>query len=202
MTCPRVMTRWTRRIALILPVALTASGALASESGGGGFSPGDLGQAIAAIVIFLLLLAVLGKYAWKPIVTQMRQREEDIASALANAEKRQKESQDLLAQYKARLDQAEKDSQDVLAQARKDAGDARDAILNTAHKEAERFTHQARQDIEQAKQSALHELYDATAELATDLAGKIIRKNLRPQDQQDLLKESLADMRKNVSRNS
>lgn len=199
MSCrPAASRRWLGLALAAAPVLLGAGPVLAAE--GGGFDPGDLGQAIAAVVIFFLLLLVLGKWAWKPIVSQLRQREQEIAETVNRAEKREKESQELLAQYKARLDRAEGDSQEVLAKARKGAAEAREEILDAARGEAQKFAEETRQEIDQAKQKALHELHDAAATLATDLAGRILRKTLKPEDHRELLQESLAEIRKNASR--
>jgi F-type H+-transporting ATPase subunit b len=183
-------------------VALTVLGGAApawAEEGKGGMDFGDVGQAIAAMLIFLILLAVLGKWAWKPIATQLRLREQEIADAMARSQKRENESQELLAQYKARLDRADADAQEVLARTRKEAAEVRQSILTTAHDESRKFAEQARQEIEQAKQSAMNELYDVTASLATEMAGKIIHKNLTPEDQGALLQESLEDIRRRAS---
>jgi F-type H+-transporting ATPase subunit b len=192
--------RWLGRVAACT-VVLGDAGMLCAGEGQKGFDPGDVGQAVAAMAIFVLLLVVLGKWAWKPIVGQLRQREQEIAETIERAEKREKESQNLLAEYKARLDRAEGDSQEVLARSRKEAAEAREEILTTAREEGQKFADQAKQEIEQAKQTAIHELYDETASLATEMAGRIIRKSLNVEDQRVLLRESLEEIRKNASRN-
>jgi F-type H+-transporting ATPase subunit b len=188
-----------RDLALAALTVLGGAGPAWAEEGKGGMDFGDVGQAIAAMLIFLILLVVLGKWAWKPIATQLRLREQEIADTMARSQKREQESQELLAQYKARLDRADADAQEVLARTRKEAAEARQSILTTAHDESHKFAEQARQEIEQAKQSAMNELYDVTANLATEMAGRIIRKNLSPEDQGELLQESLEDIRRRAS---
>jgi F-type H+-transporting ATPase subunit b len=156
---------------------------------------GDPGQAIAAIVVFLLLLAVLGKWAWKPIVKQLQLREESIAKQIDDAQRRQKEAQDLLDQYKAQLAAARKEVEELLSRGRREAAQAREQIIASARDEGQKAIDRAGEDIEQAKRKALRELYETTASLAVDVAGKIIRKSLQPQDYRDLVEQSLQEIR-------
>jgi len=155
---------------------------------------GDLGQAIAAIVIFLILLLVLGRFGWKPMIRHIQQREQAVADAIRKAEERETESKDLLAHYQARLKHAESDAQDLLARGRKEASDAREQIIEVAHQEAQKAAQRAKDDISIAKDSALRELRGATAELAADIAARLIRKNLTEQDQRNLLEDSLKEI--------
>jgi F-type H+-transporting ATPase subunit b len=178
-------------LAAVVVVALLPTTALA-ENGEGAVvpNPGDPGQAIATIVIFLILLAVLGRFAWKPIVAQVRQREQVIADAVRKAEKRERDSADLLESYRQRLERADADAADVLAQGRREAAQLRDQIIQTARDEAAASVRKAREEIDQAKRTALKELRLSTVEMATDMAGQILGRNLDADDQARLLAES------------
>jgi len=143
----------------LLPVAP----ALGAE---GGPNVGDIGQAVAAILIFLLLLAVLGRWAWKPIVHQLHSREESIARAINDAQRRDQESQELLKLYRNRLDCAEAEVAEILASGRKEAAVARDQILQAASDEARKSASAARQEIDQARRDAAR----LTGKPAMDLA--------------------------------
>ncbi len=180
-----------------MAVVLVASPALAAE--GDSALTGGPGQAVATIIIFLGLLAVLGKWAWKPLVAQLEKREQSIAKTIEDAQKRQKDAEGLLAQYRARLDKAEAEAQQLLAQSRRDAAAAREKVLAAAQEEAAKAAQSARREIEQAKQEAISELYDTTADLATDVAARLIRKNLTADDRKRMLNESLAEIRQRVS---
>jgi F-type H+-transporting ATPase subunit b len=165
--------------------------ALASDSN----FTGDAGQSIAAIVVFLLLLVVLGKWAWKPIVKQLQLREDSIANQIQEAQRRQKEAQELLEQYKAQLAAAQKEVEELLSRGRREAAQAREQIVAAARDEGQKAIDHAGEDIEQAKRTALRELYETTAMLAVDVAGKIIKKTLQPQDHRDLVEQSLQEIR-------
>ena len=179
---------------------LLAMPAFASAGKEGGFDFGTAGQGIASLLIFGLLLVVLGKYAWKPIVQQLENREKMISDKIEHAIKRQEEAQGLLQQYQARLDQAEAQAAALMSESRKEAAEAREKILQTAIADAQKTNQQLRQEIEQAKQETMRALYDSTASLATEIAGKIIRRNLSVEDQKQILQESLEDIRANTAR--
>jgi len=164
-----------------------------------GYYPGDLGQALAVIVVFVLLLLILRKWAWKPIVTQLRRREQDILESLEAAQRREREASQLLDHYKARLERAEAEAQQLLDNTRQEAEKIRAITLDSARAEAERSAERARADLERAKQHALRELRDATAEMASEIAGKVIRRELSPEDKKRLLEQSLEEIKKRAS---
>ena len=180
-------------------VFFLAASAVAAESGGIEQYAGTIGQSVAAILVFLVLLVVLGRWAWKPLIRQLQLREKQIADTIAGAEKREKEAMELLEQYRQRLAKAETDAQKVLEESRKQAVAAREQILEHARLEARESTAKAVEEIDSAKRDALGELYDLTAELATDVAARIIKRNLRPEDQRRLVEESLQDLRSRVA---
>jgi F-type H+-transporting ATPase subunit b len=171
-----------------------AQGAFGATEGGGNFF-GDLGHAIAAVVVFLLLLAVLGKWAWKPIVGQLRKREEGIAAALRDSEQRRAEAMELLSRYQAQLEQVQAQAKELLATARREAAQAREQVLAAARDEAHRTVERSAQEIDHARQQALRELYDQTARMAADIAAQLLPRELTPQDHQRLMQQSLDEIR-------
>ena len=175
---------------------LEARAALASGGESGGDFFGDVGQAIATVAIFLILLIVLGKFAWKPILAQVRRREESISNALDAAAERDRKSQDLLDSYGRRLEGIEEEARQILARSRQEGAAAREVLLSEAREEARKLADEQRRDIEQAKTEALRELYERTAELAADMAGAVLRRRLSPQDHGRILGESLQDIRR------
>jgi F-type H+-transporting ATPase subunit b len=185
-------------LVMVLTVLLTVCPAPAAD--GGSFQFGTLGQAIANVVIFLALFVVLGKWAWKPILSQLEAREKKIADTIDQAQRRQEEAQQLLTKYQAQLAAAEEQAAALVAESRKEANVAREKILQRAAEDAQHTAQQLRIEIEAAKQEALREAYDSVATLATEIAGKIIRRNLRPEDQKQIVEESLQDIRSKVPR--
>lgn len=186
---------WLRLAAMACAGLICVGPAWAAEASESPNLFGDVGQAVLVIIIFLLLLGVLGKWAWKPIIAQLQRREDTIAQTIAEAQKRQQQAEELLAQYRARLDAAQQEAAELLAQTRKEAAAARQIVLDTAQKEVQTAAQAAREDIDRARAEALGELYDKTAQLAAEVAGRVIRKNLTREDQQRLLNDSLMEIR-------
>jgi F-type H+-transporting ATPase subunit b len=186
-------------VAALAAIAVAPCAAWAAEGAGGGIPVGDLGQAVATIVIFLLLLAVLGKWAWKPIVAQLQRREEGIAQTIQHAQEREKQALELLAQYKKQLEAAEAQAAELLSQARRRAAGEQEKLLGQARQESRRLVQSATVEIEQAKIDALRELYDRTAQLAVDVAAKALRQTLRPEDHRRLVEESLREIAQEAS---
>jgi F-type H+-transporting ATPase subunit b len=182
---------------LALPAAALA------EEGGPSPSPiesGTFWNAVWAIGIFLGLVVVLGKLAWKPVLRALEQRERHIADTLANAAAQQAESQKLLTEYQARLDSADAEAAQRLAEARQAAAEARETILAAARTEAEALSKRAATEINAAKQVALSELYAFAGDLATTAAEKILQRQLTAVDQHQLIEESLAEIRARAQR--
>lgn len=157
--------------------------------------PGDIGQAIAAVLIFAVLLAILGKFAWKPIIVQLRQREDSVAKQLDDAAKRQKESEELLAEYRARLDRAESDAQRLVEDSKKQASRDRQRLLDQARAEAEKHAEQAQRDIEQARRKAVGELQEETAELAAEIAASVLGGSIDDDTRRKLVDDCLEEIR-------
>jgi F-type H+-transporting ATPase subunit b len=160
---------------------------------------GDPGQMIAAIAVFLVLFLILRKWAWKPLLTQLRAREERISLSIQQTERREKQAQDMLASYREKLDVAEKEAQEMLTTARKEVAELKEQALSAARDEAREFSRHAREEIDQARADALRELRETTARLAVDIAGRVLRKHIGSEDQDRLLHESMEDIGQRVA---
>jgi F-type H+-transporting ATPase subunit b len=174
--------------------ALQARTALAAE-GEAAVNFGDLGVTIATVAIFLLLLLILRRYAWKPILTQLQKREQSIADTIAGAALREKQAQDLLADYRARVEQIEGEAKRILAQGRQEGLEAKERLLAEAREEAHKLADEQRRDIERSKQDALRELYERTTQLAGEMAAQVLSRRLSAEDQRKILAGSLDDIR-------
>ena len=163
---------------------------------------GDVGQAIVALLIFAGVLFVLGRFAWKPVIAQLKRREREIEERIRDTERRQREAQQLEAGYRARLDRAEAEAKQILAKTLNEATKAREEVLAAARDQGNKAIEAARAEIEQFKQGALEDLQQAMAELAVNIAGQILRQELSPQKQQELVDQSLERIRSRAARDS
>jgi len=194
---------------ILLATAVLLAGpalALANETAaGGGEEPslfaGSVWNAIWALVIFILLLAVLGKFAWGPIAGQLEQREKKIAQAIADAQKGRDDAMTLLAEYKRKLEQAQSEADQLMHQAVAGAEQVKQRIVAEAETEAGKARDQAVQQIRQASNDALADIFGQTAEMATRVAGQIIGRELRPEDHQRLVEQTLSQLEQEQSRN-
>lgn len=189
---------WSAALLAGVPLCTAAVATAAGETP----YAGDLGQAIAATAIFLVLLVVLGRWAWKPIVAQLQQREQTVAERVRSAEKCEEQARDLTEEYKSRLDAARGEADRIMESSRKEAGDARDEIIELARAEARKAVRQAREEIERDRKNALRELQAVTAQVAADIAEQVLGRTLTPQEHQRLVDESLREIQATAAEQS
>ena len=152
----------------------------------------DVDLAIFTFVVFVLLLAVLKKFAWGPILDGLDKREQKIADNIAAAEASQAEAARLLKDYEAKVGKAHEDVRAILDEARRDAEHTKQEIVTAARSEASAEVARGKREIETARDQALQELMQTSANLAVDLASKIIQAKLTPSEHAKLIEESLS----------
>ena len=143
------------------------------------------------LVVFVLLLMVLTKFAWKPLMKGLEQREQTIANMIDEAKRNNEEAAAKLRAYEQKLAEAATEAHEVMLQARRDAVAAGEKLLEDARAGADRERQRALTDIETAKNAAVQHIADQSANLAFSLARKLIHKELRPEDHAALIRESL-----------
>jgi F-type H+-transporting ATPase subunit b len=150
--------------------------------------------AIYTFVVFLLLLAILGKLAWPKISAALEEREKRIEANIAAAEAKHEEAKRLLAEHEARLATAAGEVRALMEEARRDAETAREHILADARKAAQGERDRAVREIDMAANQALKNLAETSANLAVELAGKVIRESINAAKQQELVRHALERM--------
>ncbi|HQU44533.1 MAG TPA: F0F1 ATP synthase subunit B [Pirellulales bacterium] len=151
---------------------------------------GDL--AIFTFVVFLLLVGILWKFAWGPISHGLEKREHHIAEQIAAAERANAEAKQLLADYEHKLASVQDEVRAIIEEARRDATHTQQEILTQARADAAAEMDRAKREIETAKDQALRELAETSANLAVELAGKIIRTQLDAHQHAQLVTEALS----------
>ena len=147
--------------------------------------------AIATIVVFVLLLLILTKTAWKPILAGLQAREKGIRDAIDGAEKANADAKSMLAEYQSKLASASDEARKIVEEGRKDAEALKSKIHADAQAEAGRERDRALRDIEIARQGALKDIYEQVAVVATDVAAKILKTHLDPAGHRRLVDESV-----------
>lgn len=160
-------------------------------------TPG-LGLIFWSVITFLLLLFILRKFAWRPILDAVSEREEGIRSALLSAENAKKEMQNL-----------KSDNEKLLADARlerdtmmKEAREIKDKMINDAKAEAQvagqKMIEQAKAAIESEKNAAMAELKAQVSTLSLDIAEKLLKDELSNKEAQTkLVEKMLGDVKLN-----
>lgn len=151
----------------------------------------DPDLAIFTAVLFLILLAILWKFAWGPISEGLDRREKGIADQIEKAKADSDRAIETLKQYEAKLATAAEEATTMLAEARKEAESAKERILSQAGEEADRQRQRAISDIEAAKNQAIRELAQASVDSAVALAGRLIGEELSTERHTKLIEESL-----------
>jgi len=167
---------------------------VAAEEGGGDIMAGSLWTSILSVVIFLLLLLILGKYAWGPILSSLQKREDHIRQSIEDADNARAEAEAALSEYKAQLAKAREESQQIIDKGREAASKLAEDLQQKAREEASSLRDRAQQDIASAKNQALREIYEQVTTLSVEVAGKIVQKTLNPDDHRQLIEESLTQL--------
>ncbi|MDA3129963.1 F0F1 ATP synthase subunit B [Aliibacillus thermotolerans] len=139
--------------------------------------------------MFIILLLLLRKFAWGPIMNMMKEREEHIANEIDTAEKNRKEAEQYLEQQKEEINRAREEAQQIIETARKTSEVQGEEILSSARAEAERVKANALAEIEREKDLAVQELREQVGTLSVMIATKIIEKELDEKEQEKLIEE-------------
>lgn len=156
-----------------------------------GINGGDI---IFQLVIFIVLLALLKKLAWGPLMGIMKQREEFVANEMESAEKSRLEAAKLLEEQRALLKEARVDAQNLMEKAKAQGDAQRETIIADAKQDAERIKNSALLEIEQQKEKAVAAIRDQVTSLSVLIASKVIEKELNEQDQEKLIHDYIQEV--------
>lgn len=152
----------------------------------------NLGDVLATLVIFILLMVLLKKFAWGPLMGIMQQREDLVASEIDAAETARKEAAQALEEQKALLKEARTEAQQIIEGAKKQAEIQRNEIVEAARQEATRLKESAVREIETEKEKAIAALRDEVVSLSVLAASKVLEKEISEEDNSALIKETIA----------
>jgi F-type H+-transporting ATPase subunit b len=156
----------------------------------------DIGTIIWTSIGFLVVFLILKKFAWKPILKALKERDDSIANALKAADKAKKD-----------VSRLEADNERIMAEARlerdkiiKEARELKESMINDAKDlakiESKKMVDEARESIKSEKNAAINDLKNQVAELSVLIAEKILSKELSDQDKQkELIDQTLHDIR-------
>ena len=149
---------------------------------------------IAALIMFGLLFFLLKKMAWGAILKGLNDRETKIRTEIESAENARAQATKALDDYQKELAKARGEANAMIQQARADAQRVGDELRSKNETELTSMKNKAKDEIEAAKRAALTELYAQTAMLSTQIAGRILHREINPDDHARLVEESLSQI--------
>ncbi len=152
------------------------------------------GLLLWTIITFVILLLILWKTAWKPIVDVLDSRAKQIKGDIESAENGRVEAEKLLAEHKEMMSKAKGEVKSLIAEGKASAEKVKNEIVDSARKEASEISEKAKNEIEVAKQRAFDELKTEIINISTDIASKIITKSLDANDNIKLVEEALNNL--------
>ena len=155
---------------------------------------------IAQVVNFIILLWVLAKFAYKPLLKAMDDRRTKIVKDMDQADHARKDAEALKAEYVTQLKNAKKEANDIISKANAMAQELHDEALANAQKEREELLAFGRQTVEMEKKKALLDVREQIIALSTEIAGRVLQVKLDSAEDQKLVAkitdETLAERKK------
>jgi len=185
LTCSRLLG------GLFLGLLGLAANAWASEGKGGGFSSEVFWQ----IVSFVLLIIVLVRFTKKPLAAFLTHRQEEIQNAMAQSAKKKEEAAALLTEWQKKVDSLNQEVKELHQKIRDEGEAERKKIVSRAQEESERIRQQAGVIAEQELVKARAALKKEMVDLAVDLAERLLKETMKPQDQERLIQEYIGKVR-------
>jgi F-type H+-transporting ATPase subunit b len=181
-------------------VALAAVPLHAAEEGGGGaalMTP-KWGTVFWTTLTFLIVVFILGRWAWPPLVGALDERARGIRDSLEQARREREEAQRMLDEQRALMTEARRERAEAVAAGRREAEAVRARLLAEAEGQREQIVRQASSEIDAKLQQAKGELRALTADLAIRAAEKLLSKNLDDATQRRLVEEHLAEVERSA----
>ena len=172
-----------------------STGAHGASSGQNPLVQLDPGLFIWTILTFVLLLAVLAKFAWKPLLLMLDERQKSIEESLLSAEEARKELEGINEESEAILTKARNDAQAIVSDAKSAAEKLKEDIVLKAKLEADGQLEKAKNQIGVEKDKALLEIRQEVVELSINVAEKIIKKTISKEDNTKIIEDSINNLK-------
>ena len=183
---------------LILGVATVP---VAASEGGGGSSliEPNVGTIFWTTVTFVILAFLLGRFAWKPLLGALQERERSIQESIDQARGDREQAEKLLEEQRQLLEQARRERAEALTAGQRDAEKVKAEILDEARQQREKLLSQTQAQVQAGLRQARSELRVVAADLAIRAAEKLLTKNLDDASQRKLVEDYLADLERSNS---
>jgi F-type H+-transporting ATPase subunit b len=163
---------------------------------GAGLTDINVALVVWTVVTFGLLILVLGKFAWGPILQMIETREKTIAEAIESAKAERAEAEKTAAEIRAQLARAQVEAAELVRRNQQEIAAAKAELLAQARKESEELLRQARTTIEEERRAAVAELRAQVVDLAIEAAGRLLATQMDEKKQRQLVEEYLEKLPK------
>jgi len=181
-----------KKILTVALIALAAAPLYAAEEAAT-LSPfaGNVGNALWTLIIFVIVVVVLGKFAWGPVLSLLQQREQFIHKSLSDAKRDRDEAEARLRDYAAKLQSAQAEAVAIIDDARKDAERLREELKQRARTEADTMLKNAERQIELQTSRAVQQIRQEAVDLSVSIASKLLQRNITKEDNEKLIADAL-----------
>ncbi|PWU66985.1 F0F1 ATP synthase subunit B [Gracilibacillus dipsosauri] len=157
----------------------------------GGFHGGTI---LFSLLSFAILLILLKKFAWGPLMDKMEERENYIANEIDTAEKNREIAEKAAKEANEQLSATRKEAQQIIEEAKKAGQEQEQAIIQAAQEAAARLKQSAEEDIAREKEKAIEALQAQVATLSVQIATKVIEKEINKEDQEQLISDYIKEV--------
>lgn len=151
----------------------------------------EVDLAVWSLITFVVFVAVLGKFAWGPMIAGLEKRESGVLQNIADAESSRIKAEKMLAAHAEKLDKVQDEIRELLAEARRDAEHTKNDIVSAAQKEADATRQRAVQEIGRARDQALDDLFAHMARCVKEATEQVVGRSLTGADHERLITEAL-----------
>ncbi len=153
-----------------------------------------MAEFIPALIAFLVILLILAKLVWPPVLDMMEKRQQKIQDDLDAAERSKVQAAEEARSYEAKILDAHHEADAIVAKAKKEAEEVRSAVLAKAQREAADIIAKAHGAVDSERHKAMIELSSSVVDLSVEIASKIIGNNLSVEEQRKLAEKYLAEV--------
>lgn len=152
---------------------------------------GNVGNAVWTLGIFLIVVIVLGKFAWGPVLSLLQDREQFIHKSLSDAKHDRDEAEQRLKDYAAKLQSAQVEAVAIIEEAKRDAERLREDLKQRARTEADNMVRNAEKQIEMQTTRAMAQIRQEAVDLSVTIASKILQRTISKEDNEKLIADAL-----------
>jgi F-type H+-transporting ATPase subunit b len=152
---------------------------------------GNVGNAVWTLLIFVIVVILLGKFAWGPVLALLQQREEFIHRSLSDAKRDRDEAETRLKEYAAKLQSAQREAVAIVEEARRDAERLREELRERARTEADAMVKNAERQVQLETSRAVQQIRKEAVDLSVTIASKLLQRNISEEDNRKLIDDAL-----------